>query len=288
MIAIPAQPDHTLPQLLGNRLAQARKQNRLSQKQLSQGICSQSMISSLEQGNYVPNVILLSKLCQRLHLSMDHLVLKDYPTIDHLAGFNQKIKQLCNDHRYPQMLDYLSQTSITDTIYRDEDNQTYYYYYGIAAYQVTQNARTGLRYLNLALNETFTRHQSMITPNELLILTAIAFLTCRSHQTEAGLSEFETHLNRVRQQRVTKTSENTNILFYQYGLSCYEAGQYQLAANVIAEGIKWTTDHDSHYMLADLFFLLAKVHQALKRPNDDLLLKSQTLAEIFVVETYPI
>lgn len=59
---------------LGTILKHTRQSQRLTQKQLADGICSQSMLSAIEQNQYTPNAQLLIALCQRLNISLDELV----------------------------------------------------------------------------------------------------------------------------------------------------------------------------------------------------------------------
>ncbi|MFD0897275.1 helix-turn-helix domain-containing protein [Loigolactobacillus binensis] len=285
--------DSQIAVALGKRIALERKLKHLSQQQLAEDICSQSMISSIEKGVYIPNAVLLSKICARLNISMDSALLSHYPTIDGFDQFNTTIKALCNQHNYAGMLSYLDNDGLVDRLFKDEDLQTYYYYYGVATEQHLDDTQNSLRYLRLAYNYTFTAQRKVVTPNEILILAGIAYLETKFPHNQAGLkrgfTDFKAALTLVENGQVTKYDENSNILYYQFGLRLLETKQYTAAINIISKGITWTTTHASYYMLADLFFLLAKTHEAL---NDTAkaklaLNKSQTLADIFDVSTYP-
>ena len=58
--------------LLASRLKQRRKELKLSQKELADGICKQGQISRLENGEYTPGSDLLHELAKRLKVSMDY------------------------------------------------------------------------------------------------------------------------------------------------------------------------------------------------------------------------
>lgn len=88
--------DTTIVTALGQRIALERRAQHLSQKQLAADICSQPMISQIEKGTYIPNAILLAKICQRLHLSITNDLLHDYLVIDSLPEFAPTIQALCN------------------------------------------------------------------------------------------------------------------------------------------------------------------------------------------------
>ncbi|WP_125980818.1 helix-turn-helix domain-containing protein [Loigolactobacillus iwatensis] len=277
---------------LGKKIALERKLRRLSQQQLAENICSQSMISSIEKGIYIPNAVLLSRICAKLKISMDNAMLSNYPEIDGLDQFNATIKNLCNQHNYAGMLSYLDTAGLADQLFKNADLQTYYYYYGVATEQYLNDTKNGLRYLRLAYNYTFTAQKKVVTPNEILILSSIAYLETKfSHNKtdfKNGFADFNSALTFIENNQVTNYDENSNILFYQFGLRLLEAKQYSEAVTIITKGIAWTTEHASYYMLADLFFLLAKTHEILENPTAAKLAlnKSQTLADIFKVETY--
>ncbi len=61
-------------QRLGNELYRARQEARLSQSEVSHGICSRPHLSRLERNRQLPGPTLLMKLCDRLGLPLDGMV----------------------------------------------------------------------------------------------------------------------------------------------------------------------------------------------------------------------
>lgn len=57
---------------LGGEIKRLRKQNSLTQKQLAEGICCQTTISSIEKGRAFPSIDVLYLLSLRLNVSMDY------------------------------------------------------------------------------------------------------------------------------------------------------------------------------------------------------------------------
>ncbi|WP_156008109.1 helix-turn-helix domain-containing protein, partial [Streptococcus ruminantium] len=58
--------------LLATRIKSRRKELKLSQKELAEGICKQGQISRLENGEYTPGSELLHQLAKKLKVSMDY------------------------------------------------------------------------------------------------------------------------------------------------------------------------------------------------------------------------
>ncbi|MDG2984957.1 helix-turn-helix domain-containing protein [Latilactobacillus curvatus] len=251
---MPAIPDNLLAATMGRKLATVRRAQGLSQHQLAQDICSQPMISHIENGTYIPNAILLAKLCERLNMPLEQALLSHYPEIDQQPEFNQQIKQLCNAHDYRGMLDYLDATGLAEHLELATDLQTYYYYHGIAVFQELHTTTDSLRELQMALDYTFTPRQQVLTPTEILILSSISFIKSTPHTNQ---TDFEHVLAIVNAGRFTHYDENINILFYLYSLALYQDHHFQKAFAIANQGIDWLSNHDSHYMLADLFLLVA-------------------------------
>lgn len=246
------------------------------------------MISSIEKGIYIPNAILLAKLCMKLNISMDNAVLSNYLEIEELKSFNTKIKTLCDSHNYKGMLQYLDDSSVIKLLYKDQDFQTYYYYYGVATFQYSHDTKLSLRYLKLAYKYTVVNNQKVFTPNEILILSGIAYLKVKSIDEVDGFKDFETALNYIENHQFTHYDENINILYYQYGISLYKKKQYEKAILILNMGIEWTTLNSSHYMLSDLFFALSKSYNIVNKKNEynEALSKSQVIEDIFKQKTY--
>ncbi|WP_129045139.1 helix-turn-helix domain-containing protein [Companilactobacillus metriopterae] len=281
-------PEDKLAVSLGQRIASERKLNNLSQKQLAEDICSQSMISSIEKGIYVPNAILLSRLCMRLNISMDNAVLSSYLEIEDMEGFNEKIKSLCNNHDYSGMLKYLDDSKIIDQLYKNQDFQTYYYYYAVATYQYLNDRRESLRLLNLAYQYTYSKGQKSFIPNEILILSVIAYIKVQSNDVTSGFKDFETVLKIIEDNRFSSYNENINILYYLYGVCLHETKQYRKSIKILNDGINWTTLHSSYYMLSDLFLALSKSYDSLNNKSEahKAVLKSETIEDVFKQYAY--
>ena len=60
---------NTLYQSIGNQIRQKRIEKHMTQKELSQGICSQAEISKIENGRNMPTIQLLEKIAKRLKIS---------------------------------------------------------------------------------------------------------------------------------------------------------------------------------------------------------------------------
>ena len=73
--------EELISQKLSKIIKQKRIKQKLSQKELAEGICSQGMISSIEHGDYIPNTAIFLAICD---------------LNNHINGLIRSLKQLLN------------------------------------------------------------------------------------------------------------------------------------------------------------------------------------------------
>ena len=64
----------TLVDSFGTIIKEIRKEQKMTQKMLSQDICSQSVLSRIENNEELPNVVVMAQICQRLGVTIDHVM----------------------------------------------------------------------------------------------------------------------------------------------------------------------------------------------------------------------
>lgn len=247
--------------VLGKNIMIERKQRKLSQYELADGICSQSMISSIEKGNYVPNSILLAQICNKLGISLNNAMLSDYFQLGPFQKVSKKIERLCNEHKYDELIDFMDNSNILNNLYSNEDFQKYYYYYGCGIYQLTKKTQPALRFLNMALKYTYNRNKKNYSSIEVLLISAINLIKAKTSQYENTNNEdFEMAINIVKENKYIDYNENLNIIFYQYALILYHEKKYKYAIKILTSGINWITNNNSTFMISDLYFLLSNCY----------------------------
>lgn len=103
--------------MVGERIRYFRKLNRLSQKQLSEGVCSVSHLSNIENGGYErPSVYIIEELCKKLNISLD-----DLDAYDMVASISKKISLW---HKYMRNRDKTQATKLFESI-NEDISQTY-------------------------------------------------------------------------------------------------------------------------------------------------------------------
>ena len=124
--------------LLATRLKNKRKELKLSQKELAEGICEQGQISRMEQGKYSPGSELLFQLSKRLNVSMNYFFEDaEVSSLENIDKFKELSKKFLNQKDY-ESLQYIyelektkrARLSVKDQLYLDwMDTLVQFHYY---------------------------------------------------------------------------------------------------------------------------------------------------------------
>ncbi|GBG93555.1 transcriptional regulator [Ligilactobacillus salitolerans] len=243
-----------MPRQLGNLLKSIRKQQRLSQKEVAAGICAQSMLSAIENGKYMPNARLLLALCDRLAISLDEISLSRDFSISTSQMFNNTLSKLCDQHKYAELKNFLLDPATIDKVQTAEQTQAYYYYLGVANFHVDTDLTTAEQNLKISISsDEKVRIDSALTR---LGLVSLGFI-----QAKKGLADSASTLTIKAMTDIDQANytQNLNIIFYLAALTNYKLRKTKDALKWTAKGIAYITDHDPHYMLANLYRLIAQI-----------------------------
>ena len=125
--------------LLATRLKNRRKELKLSQRELAEGICKQGQISRLESGEYTPGADFLHSLAKKLKVSMDYFFDEQIvEEVDELAEFKKLAHTFITNRNY-ESLKYIYELenvkshrlSLADKFYMDWIKSLIdFYFYG--------------------------------------------------------------------------------------------------------------------------------------------------------------
>lgn len=124
----------TLVDSFGTIIKEIRKEQKMTQKMLSQDICSQSVLSRIENNEELPNVVVMAQICQRLGVTIDHVMNLSRGKV------RSALKQFELTDLYFQQRDYrkleqvIKSSTMIENLYDAADYQKYYYYLGVCEF----------------------------------------------------------------------------------------------------------------------------------------------------------
>jgi len=239
---------------LGTVLKELRKEKGLTQKDLAEGVCAQSMLSAIENNVYIPNANLLINLANKLEVDLNEISLATNFEISSDDNVNLTIDKLCNGHQYVELLKFLQQSAVIDQLKTAHQLQNYYYYLGVAQLQ-TNEISEAMRSFRMSLNEI--NHLHLDTVSRLAYL-AIGYIYALQNQRTSAVDNIDLAFRNWNEFSYDK---NQNILYYLAALIYFKLNDYQNSTAYLVDGISFIAKHDSHYMLANCYFLMARLSQ---------------------------
>lgn len=256
---------------LGELIKHKRKELGLTQKELSDGICTQALISRIEKGDIVPKKAILDKLGKRLNLEKNelnqvttktkynddvaqikrtirrYLAKRDYETIELLLSNNQFIIQRIDNENDEAFFSWIK-ASLQDKLYNKKD--------------------LALKTLNnISLNEL---------DDELVIeiLNAIGVIYYKSENFNKALNVFRNAVNIIEEHINYKVQAKVML---NYVLTLEEKNQEKEALETTMRAIDSIVKEDSMFLLGDLYhtkgYLLRKLgHLEEAKKNNQLAL----------------
>ncbi|HFI0405798.1 TPA: helix-turn-helix domain-containing protein [Streptococcus suis] len=243
--------------LLASRIKNRRKELKLSQKELADGICKQGQISRLENGEYTPGSELLYQLAKKLNVSMDYFF--DEHISDEsveLIEFKKISKNFIN-HRNYESLKYiyelekgkLHRLSLSDKIYLEWVGSLVDFYY----FQKREEAMENL--------EEILKSLTKIDINYLQISNTL-FNFYYDTENLGRFDRIKEDLNeQIMKLSLDKMEELELSIKFNYNLSRYYWLQknIDLAIKQVTATIKLCQEYRTSYLLADLFLLLGNL-----------------------------
>lgn len=252
----------------GDVLREIRKQRSLSQKMLSQGICSQSVLSRIENNEELPNVLVMQQLCDRLNVMMDQVM----TCHRYEAQKNQEIMDQIESHffheEYQELEKLLNHSDVLQQLYLDTDLQLYYYYEGSCRFYLHQDYKGALFSLKQGLSYTLQVDKVYNSAAEIQLISCIGCVYSALGVKEKAQEYLEKSMILYRELPLKRRTDRLIKIFFNYGRFLFDQEEYQASSAVVDEGIKAAHDKKSYYYLAELFFLKGELLLKTKKAQE--------------------
>ncbi|MFV0558556.1 MAG: helix-turn-helix domain-containing protein [Enterococcus sp.] len=252
---------------LGQVMKRIRKERKLTQKMLSHKICSQSVLSRIENDEELPNILVMQQLCERLGVTMDQVVYAQSYEMQAVHQLVTQMEELFFHQQYRQLKHLMEQEQVVEQLYLDADLQAYYYYRGSCEYFLSENVDAAIAYLRQGLAFTYNQDKEHVTVMEIQLLSCLGWtLTLRKDPTGEKLLQKAVDLA-VHLPNQRKTAQLTKV-YFNYAQFLIGKQQFQSALEVVAKGIAWAQKKKSFYYLEELLIAKSVVLESLNQKEE--------------------
>lgn len=245
----------------GETIKKIRQEQQMTQKMLSQGICAQSVLSRIENGLEIPNVVVLQNICQRLNITMDQLLYSHSDDIHWTKEVYNQVHFHLIHQNYKQMEELLESSSIENHLYLDTDFQLYYYYLGSCEFYLHHAHEDAIQSLKKGLSYTYSQGQETISPIEIQLLSCLGKVFSSAGNSEKAKEHLKLAYEAVEKLPVESMSFDLTRVFFNYGNFLFERNETEQALEVTEQGILWAQQRSNYYYLEELFHLCSQICQ---------------------------
>lgn len=251
----------TLVASFGTIIKEIRKEQKMTQKMLSQDICSQSVLSRIENNEELPNVVVMAQICQRLGVTIDHVMRLSHEKIREVLK-NFELTDLYFQQRdYRKLEQVLKSPEVTENLYEAADFQKYYYYLGVCEFTLRKNITQALSYLKEALSYSTLKDRTQVTDVEIQLVSCIGKIYGVAGKTAEARYYLSRSIQLFQETIQDRTKSEFTQIFYNYGSFLLHQGEIELSLEQVNQGIRWAQDKNSYYYLNDLFILKSLIYK---------------------------
>lgn len=247
----------------GAVIKKIRKERKMTQKMLSQNICSQSVLSRIENDEELPNVLVMQQLCQRLGVTIDQVMMYHSVEIQRLQQLFAEMDYHYFHNEFQKLEELLIQPGLLEHLYLDTDLQLYYFYLGSCDFFLHNDHASALKNLKQELSYTFQLDKFNVSTNEIQTISSIGMVYAAMGQIDLAKENLERSIDlfyHLPQERVSKAAAR---LFYNYAQYLYSMGDYQKALSMAQQGVATARRQNNYYYLEELFHLMGVLHEKL-------------------------
>ncbi len=248
-------------QSFGQNLKILRKERKLTQKMLAEGICAQSLISRVENDEELPNAVILQQICQRLEITMDQLMLSQVEAITKLNRKFDEIHTHFIQTNYEKVYALIHDENFVNQLQLEIDLQRYYYYLGSCQYYVKNDTQLAIESLKRGILYTYGQNKSNISMVELQLISCLGRVYGENGQSKKALELTSYCFNLFKQLPNEQKIFELVKVAYNYADVLFQMNELELALEVIEEGFLVGQQFSSYYYLKELFLLKGLVLQ---------------------------
>jgi len=241
----------------GNLIKSKRKELGLTQKELSEGICTQALISRIEKGDIVPQNSILQQLGSRLQIDDDELNTLAYKTRydNEIIDTKKSIRRALTRRDYVYIEEILEQNKILINNTNNENDQAFFTW-------MNASLQDKLYHQKDKALQILTEIPLLNLEDELAIeiLNAIGVIYYQGNEFKQALNVFKNAVSMIEDD--IDYMVQTKLLF-NYALTLEEYDEDKQALDFIIQAIERLIIEDSMYLLGDLYhtkgFILRKL-----------------------------
>ncbi|MDV2684383.1 helix-turn-helix domain-containing protein [Alkalihalophilus lindianensis] len=240
---------------VGIAIREIRLRYGLTQGELANGICDQTLISRIEKGAVIPSSFLLMKLAKRIGVDVNYLLnLAHYSNADYVREVTEQVDRMLKEKSFEELKEFVKCERENPLFKSTEGEQYFLWLEGVCAYYVDKTPNIAIQSLEQALSkrETTSKSKSDI---DITILNSLCVILSEEQKYEQAATLYEVLIEEVDIHPSLPFKLKAKIL-YNYSKVLINLYIYDLAIAICQKGIKCCQQHDSLFLLGNFHYQL--------------------------------
>lgn len=239
----------------GNVLRDLRKQKKMTQKELSNGICTQALISLIEKGDIIPSVDICYKLGRKLNVSLDFLIEKmNYPNYEYIRELNLQIKTFLRERNYYEISAIVAIEKASPNYKDPIFKQLIHWQEGICKYYLEKNYEASLKILQDALSLRQNKHS--YSEREIEIINSIGIIHSEEKNNIEALNYFDKAIENLKKIDYISDLQIEIKLLYSKAKALTQLNRYGDSIDFCNTAIKACNKLETTFLLGELLYQL--------------------------------
>ncbi|MDX8360965.1 MULTISPECIES: helix-turn-helix domain-containing protein [Bacillaceae] len=256
--------ENLLPKIASN-LRELRKFQKISQKRLAEGICTQSYISMIEKGEISPSATILHAFAIRLGVDINYFFdVQENLMYQYQDELIKLIKEARDKNDYTEIRQLLKKQEQNPFMSSTKMQKFMNYHKGLCCYFLDHDAKEAIEILNQTLS-TDEHTQGLYHSEDIEALVAIASIHTEEKKWPEAKPYFLQAFDIVKRYQAAIKIQTVQKVYYNYIRLLYLSGSYTEIIQVADKGINLCKENDSLYLHGQLLYYKALTLNKLER-----------------------
>ncbi|MDF2530759.1 MAG: family transcriptional regulator [Clostridia bacterium] len=251
---------------IGQKIKEARKEKKMTQKELADNNISRSLISLIENGSSYPSMQTLEYLALKLDKHISHFLAEDNTINSDFLNLIAELEFLLDTEGYSQITskaeDYIKYKLKSKESIKKQNLGVFYCIIGIAYYK--SNDKRAYEYLVSSVDHLKPEGNNKYLSKAYNCLGLVMYKNKNYEQMEYYLKLADSCISII-------TLENINQKFhilYNLSLAYYYQHKYSLTIDILQEALMHSKKYQLYYLFGEFNMLLALAYRRLDKIED--------------------
>ncbi|MFC5712020.1 helix-turn-helix domain-containing protein [Thalassorhabdus alkalitolerans] len=241
--------------LIGKSIYYLRKKNKITQKKLSENICTQAQISKIEKGEVVPLSTTLYEIARKLGVDINYFFEEgSSPRSDYIKDVKSVVRKAIRERDYHTVEEIVKAEDNNPLFQEGENKQFLLWHQGIVHFHLYQDGATALELLHEALVVHSREDRTLYTMTEIEILNSIGIIHYETGNSKRSVDIFKEALQHLTKLSLPQTHLVKARIYFGLTNSLTALEEFKPCISYCEEGIQLCLENESLYLLGEFFY----------------------------------